>query len=144
MQFLLPGAVQAAGWVRLLRLFRLLKLYAMFRAFREIAGAVKDASRQLLATFAVAAMLLFVAASVLYAIEGSVQPEQFGSIPRALWWAVATLTTVGYGDVYPITPLGKAVAGCVAVMGVGTVALPAGILANAFAERIRQRKRRQR
>jgi voltage-gated potassium channel len=142
LQFLLPGAAQAAAWVRLLRLFRLLKLYAMFRAFREIAAAVRDAGHQLLATFAVASMLLFVAATLLYAIEGEIQPEAFGSIPRAMWWAVVTLTTVGYGDVYPHTPLGKAVAGCVAVMGVGTVALPAGILANSFAERLRNRKRR--
>lgn len=143
-QFVLPGAAQAAGWVRLFRLFRLLKLYAMFPAFRQIAGAVRDAGPQLVATFAVAGMLLFVAATLLFAIEGQVQPDQFGSIPRAMWWAVVTLTTVGYGDVYPVTPLGKAVAGCVAVLGVGTVALPAGILANSFAERLRDRKRRDR
>lgn len=144
LQFVLPGAAQAAAWVRLLRLFRLLKLYAMFRAFRQIAAAVRDASHQLLATFAVAGMLLFVAATLLYAIEGDIQPEAFGSIPRAMWWAVVTLTTVGYGDVYPVTPLGRAVAGAVAVMGVGTVALPAGILANSFAERLRDQKRRAR
>jgi voltage-gated potassium channel len=143
-QLLLPGAAQAAAWVRLLRLFRLLKLFAMFRAFREIAAAVRDSSGQLLATFGVAGMLLFVSATVLYAIEGDVQPDDFGSIPRALWWAVATLTTVGYGDVYPITTLGKFISGCVAVIGVGTVALPAGILASAFAERLRDRKRRVR
>lgn len=144
LQFLLPGAAQAAAWVRLLRLFRLLKLYAMFRAFREIAGAVRDAGSQLVAAFAAAGMLLFVSATLLYAIEGKGQPEEFGSIPRAMWWAVVTLTTVGYGDVYPATPLGKMVAGFVAVMGVGMVALPAGILANSFAERLRNRKRRSR
>lgn len=134
---LFPG-LSGASWVRLLRVFRLLKLFAMFRPFREIAAAVRDAGRQLGATFAVAGMLLFVAASLLYAIEGRAQPEAFGSVPRALWWAVATLTTVGYGDVYPVTALGKLVAGCVAVIGVGLVALPAGILANAFAERLRK------
>ncbi len=142
-QLLLPGVGPSAGWVRLLRLFRLLKLFSMFRAFREIVGAVRDAGRQLLATFAAAGMLLFVSATALYAIEGPAQPAAFGSIPRALWWAVATLTTVGYGDVYPTTPLGKAVAGGVAILGVGTVALPAGILANAFAERLRRRRGRR-
>jgi voltage-gated potassium channel len=140
-QLLVPGGVLAAGWIRLLRLFRLLKLFAMFRAFREIGGALHDAANQLAATFAAALMLLFVSATVLFVIEGSTQPEAFGSIPRALWWAVATLTTVGYGDVYPLTPLGKVVAGGVAVLGVGTVALPAGILANTFAERLRRRRR---
>jgi voltage-gated potassium channel len=133
-----PGVAAAAGWVRLLRVFRLLKLFAMFRAFREIAHAVRDAANQLSATFAVAGMLLFIAAAALYTLEGKVQPAAFGSIPRALWWAVATLTTVGYGDVYPITPAGKFVAGVVAIIGVGLVALPAGILANAFAERLRR------
>jgi voltage-gated potassium channel len=140
LQLLLPGAAQAARWVRLLRLFRLLKLYSMFRAFRMIAAAVKDAAGQLLATFALAGVLLFLSATLLYVIEGGKQPEAFGSIPRALWWAVATLTTVGYGDVYPYTALGKFVAGCVAIVGVGTVALPAGILASAFAERLRGRR----
>jgi voltage-gated potassium channel len=140
-QLVLPGVASGASWVRLLRLFRLLKLFAMFRAFREIAAAVRAASRQLLATFAVAGLLLFVSATLLYAIERDVQPETFGSIPRALWWAVVTLTTVGYGDVYPVTPLGKVVAGGVAILGVGAVALPAGILANAFAERFRKGRR---
>ena len=139
-QVFLPGAAVAAGWARMLRLFRVLKLFAMFRAFRRIAAAVRDAADQLIATFAVAAMLLFVSAALLYAIEGDAQPEAFGSIPRALWWAVATLTTVGYGDVYPVTPLGRLVAGGVAIIGVGLVALPAGILANAFSERLRSRK----
>jgi voltage-gated potassium channel len=139
-QIVLPGAAQAAGWVRLLRLFRLLKLFSMFRAFRAIARAVHDAAGQLLATFALAGMLLFVSATLLFAIEGEAQPEAFGSIPRALWWAVATLTTVGYGDVIPETALGRLVASGVAVIGVGVVALPAGILANAFAERMRGRR----
>ena len=141
-QIFVPFAASAAGWVRILRLFRLLKLFSMFRAFRQIAEAVKDSADQLLATFAAALMLLFVSATLLFVIEGDAQPETFGSIPRAMWWAVATLTTVGYGDVYPITPIGRAVAGCVAILGVGTVALPAGILANAFAERLQKKSRK--
>jgi voltage-gated potassium channel len=140
-QLLLPGGAQAAGWIRLLRLFRLLKLFAMFRAMREIASALRAAARQLAAAVAVSLMLLFVSATVLFVVEGPGQPDAFGSIPRALWWAVATLTTVGYGDVYPLTPLGKIIAGCVALLGVGMVALPAGILANSFAERLRARRR---
>ena len=60
------------------------------------------------------------------------QTEQFGSIPRAMWWAMATLTTVGYGDVFPITPLGKVMAGVVAICGIGIIAMPAGIIAANF------------
>jgi len=68
----------------------------------------------------------------MYFVEGSTQPETFGSIPRALWWAMATLTTVGYGDVYPVTALGKLVASALALVGIGAIALPAGIIASAF------------
>jgi len=135
-----PGLWAGARWVRLFRLFRLLKLFAMFPAFREIGLAVRDAGRQLAATLAMAGLLLFSAAVMLYVAEADAQPEVFGSVPRALWWAVATLTTVGYGDVYPITVLGKILAGFVAILGVGLVALPAGILASSFAERLRRRK----
>ena len=138
---LFPELWATARWVRLFRLFRLLKLFSMFPAFREIGLAVRDAGRRLVATVAMAGILLFCAAALLYVIEADVQPEAFGSIPRALWWAVATLTTVGYGDVYPMTAAGKTVAGFVAILGVGLVALPAGILASAFAERLGKRKR---
>jgi len=133
---LFPEAWATARWVRLFRLFRLLKLFAMFPAFREIGLAVRDAGRRLVATVAMAGILLFCAAALLYVIEADAQPEAFGSIPRALWWAVATLTTVGYGDVYPVTTAGRIVAGFVAILGVGLVALPAGILASAFADRL--------
>lgn len=72
--------------------------------------------------------------SLLYLAEASVQPEPYGSIPRALWWSVATLTTVGYGDVTPVTPMGRFFAGITAVAGIGLVAMPAGILAAALSE----------
>ena len=78
--------------------------------------------------------VLLISASVMYVIEGPVQPEAFGSIPRSLWWAIATLTTVGYGDVYPVTALGKFFAGLSAVAGIGLIAMPTGILAAAFSE----------
>ena len=86
--------------------------------------------------------LVFVAAVTLYFIEGVGRGrEQFASIPRSLWWAVATLTTVGYGDVYPITAWGKVAAAVIALAGVGVVALPAGIFASAFSEELRERAR---
>ncbi|HAQ36186.1 MAG: cation transporter [Maricaulis sp.] len=137
---LFPEIWATARWVRLFRLFRLLKLFAMFPAFREIGRAVRDAGRRLAATAAMAGILLFSAAVLLYVVEADAQPDAFGSVPRALWWAVATLTTVGYGDVYPVTALGRIAAGFVAILGVGLVALPAGILASAFAERLGPRR----
>jgi voltage-gated potassium channel len=137
---LFPEVWATARWVRLFRLFRLLKLFAMFPAFREIGQAVRDAGRRLAATAAMAGVLLFSSAVLLYVVEADAQPEAFGSVPRALWWAVATLTTVGYGDVYPVTTLGRIAAGFVAILGVGLVALPAGILASAFAERLGPRR----
>jgi len=84
---------------------------------------------------------MLLAATALYWAEGDVQPDRFGSIPRALWWAVVTLTTVGYGDVAPITPLGKALAAAVAVIGIGLIALPAGMLAAAFSDAIQRGER---
>ncbi len=80
---------------------------------------------------------------MMYYVEYEAQPEAFSSIPAAMWWAVATLTTVGYGDVYPITPLGKLIGGVIALIGVGMVALPAGVFASAFMEEV-QKKRSER
>ena len=81
--------------------------------------------------------LLFLSDILLYLVEGSVQPEAFGSIPRAMWWAIATLTTVGYGDVYPITVMGKICAGIISLISIGIVALPAGIIAANFSEKLK-------
>jgi voltage-gated potassium channel len=77
----------------------------------------------------------------MYFAEGDVQPQAFGSIPRAFWWGIVTLTTVGYGDVYPVTGLGKMIAAAVAVLGIGLFALPAGILGSGFVEEVASSKR---
>lgn len=74
----------------------------------------------------------------MYLIEGDQQPEKLGSIPRALWWSIATLTTVGYGDVYPVTPLGKVLAGITSLAAIGVFALPAGVLAAALGDAFRR------
>jgi voltage-gated potassium channel len=84
-------------------------------------------------------VLLVFASSLMHMIEHTAQPETFGSIPSAMWWAVVTLTTVGYGDVAPVTPLGKLLGGFVTILGVGTFAMPAGILASGFAQEIKKR-----
>jgi voltage-gated potassium channel len=92
----------------------------------------------------IAAVLMLLSASALYVIEGAGQPEAFGSITRSMWWAVATLTTVGYGDIVPLTALGKAFAAFTALTGIGLIAMPAGILAAAFSEVVQNRIDRER
>ena len=83
-------------------------------------------------------IVLIISSSGMYLVEKNVQPEKFGSIPQSMWWAIVTLTTVGYGDVYPITPLGQIFGSIIIILGIGTVALPAGILASAFTEHTRR------
>ncbi len=142
------GGMVAA--LRALRLFRLFKLARYVPAFGIVGAAVRRAGPPLLASLAVAAVQVYVAALILYFVEG-VQPipghpeqqERFGSVIRAMWWAVVTLTTVGYGDVYPVTPLGRFAAALVALAGIGIVAMPTGILASAFAEEFRERHERK-
>jgi voltage-gated potassium channel len=132
----------AGGWLaamRALRLFRLFKLARYVPAFAIVGAAVRRAWAPLMAALAVAAAQLYIAAMMLYFIEGDSKPEAFGSITRSLWWAVVTLTTVGYGDVYPETDWGRVAAALVALTGVGIVAMPTGILASAFAEEFRER-----
>ncbi|MFN3464396.1 MAG: ion transporter [Terricaulis sp.] len=129
--------------MRALRLFRLFKLARYVPAFAIVGAAVRRAWPPLVASLCVAGAQLYVAAMMLYFIEGDTKPQAFGSIMRALWWAVVTLTTVGYGDVYPETGWGRFAAGLVALAGVGIVALPTGILASSFAEDFRPRHERE-
>ena len=80
----------------------------------------------------------------MWLIEGPVQPEKFGSIPDAMWWGAVTLTTVGYGDVWPTTPIGKMLGSLIAFLGIGLFALPTGILGSAFYEEFQHRKTQER
>jgi voltage-gated potassium channel len=129
--------------LRAFRLFRLFKLARYVPAFAIVGAAVRRAWAPLMAALCVAAAQLYIAAMMLYLIEGDTKPQAFGSIARAMWWAVVTLTTVGYGDVYPETMWGRFAAGLVALAGVGIVALPTGILASSFAEEFRERHERE-
>ena len=126
--------------VRLVRLAALAKFGRFSRALQELARAIAERRYELFVTMALAGMLLLFGATALYWAEREVQPEAFGSIPRALWWAIITLTTVGYGDVSPVTPLGKFLASLVALGGIGLVAMPTGIMAAAFSEAMQRHR----
>jgi|TARA_R110002012_G_scaffold239282_3_gene413303 voltage-gated potassium channel len=126
--------------IRLLRIVSILKFSRFSAAMREIGAALRERSYDLIVCATLALVLVLLGAAGLYWVEGSLQPKQFGSIPRALWWAVITLTTVGYGDVYPVTTAGRLIGSIVAIGGVLLVALPTGIVAAAFSDAMQRRR----
>jgi voltage-gated potassium channel len=126
--------------IRLLRLLRLLKMSRYSESVRTLGAVLYAKKEELIATaFAVFILLLF-ASSIMYFVEHEAHPKAFGSIPDAMWWGVVTLTTVGYGDIYPITPLGRFLGAILAFLGIGIFALPAGIIAAGFSEEVQRRK----
>jgi voltage-gated potassium channel len=127
-------------YLRLLRLLRLLKLTHYFKGLGIFIMVIQAEARTLLSGLFTMMVLVVVAASLMYTVEHAAQPEHFGSIGESLWWAVVTMTTVGYGDVTPITTAGRILASIIMLLGVGVVALPAGILAARFAEELQGRR----
>ena len=127
-------------WVRVVRLLRILKISNYSSALEDLASAIYEERRSFLAALYLFCIALFIASALMYVVERHAQPDQFASIPEAMWWALITLTTVGYGDVSPVTPLGKIVGALTAFMGVCTVALLTGIIANAFASQVSRKK----
>ena len=124
----------------MLRLVRVLRVITLARnsewadAISLLGHAVQSRRRELCLSFGLAFIVMLISATCLFIAEGSAQPEAFGSISRAMWWAMATLTTVGYGDVYPITVIGKLFAGISAITSIAFVAMPTGIMAAAFSD----------
>jgi len=125
--------------VRLFRLFRLFKIGRYSKAAFILKKLLKDKKEELVLVVFIVFLLLIIFSSLMYFIEKEAQPEAFSSIPEAMWWGIITLTTVGYGDVYPITPLGKILGGLIAFLGIGMFALPAGILGSGLVEAIQKK-----
>ena len=130
----LPMNLLGIRAVRLVRLLRIFKMNRYFEALSSIADVFKSKSREIFASLFFVMILLVVASLLIYYAEHDAQPKQFQNAFSGLWWAVATLTTVGYGDIYPITPLGRILGAIIAILGIGMVAVPTSILSAGFVE----------
>ncbi len=136
----LPMDLRMLRGLRLFRLARIFKVARYSDALAVLGGVLRAKASELLITAMAGLLLLVLASSAMFYAENEAQPETFSSIPASMWWGVVTLTTVGYGDIYPITPVGKVLGGVIGLMGIGLFALPAGILAGGFAEELRRRR----
>ncbi|MCW3785854.1 ion transporter [Plebeiibacterium sediminum] len=127
--------------LRLMRFLRLLKIHRYNNSLSLIWNVVKSKKAELMITGFVSILVIFISSFLMYEIEGKAQPEKFPNILESLWWAIATLTTVGYGDVYPITGIGKFISGIIAILGIGLIALPTGIISAGFMDKIEKKSK---
>ena len=127
-------------FMRVLRLLRVFKLTRYSSSMTVLLDVLADEARSIGAALFVLCMLIIIASSLTYLAEHDAQPEVFSSIPAAMWWAIITMTGVGYGDVIPVTVVGKVLASVISIISIGIVALPAGLLASGFSEALRQRR----
>lgn len=130
-------------FLRVLRLFRLLRIFKLLRYSDSLAmfgRAIKRVRSELISTLFITFIVLLLSANLMYVAENQAQPDSFANMGEALWWAVATLTTVGYGDVYPITGIGKILSGFMAIVGIGIVAIPTGLLSSSFMSEIEDKR----
>lgn len=132
--------------LRVLKVLRIFKLLRIFRITRYVSAlaiivlVLKRKSAELIISLVLLCFLLLISSTTMYYVEHNAQPNQFSSVLDAMWWSVITLSTVGYGDVYPITTLGRIVGGIIAVIGIGFFAMPTGILASGFSEVMEEKK----
>lgn len=126
--------------LRLLRLFRIFKLAHYSDSLTIVGKVIKHRKYELMITLFASFMILLITASIMYELEHAVQPEQFPNIFDTLWWAIATLTTIGYGDVYPVTGWGRFLAAVTAIFGIGLVAIPTGIISAGFLDELSKKK----
>ena len=125
--------------LRIMRIFRLLKLAKYVASLELITKVIKERASDLIISLTMVFILILISASLMYFSERDMQPEAFSSIPAAMGWAVATLTTVGYGDIYPITFLGKFLASCISILGIAAFAILTGILSSAFSDALKNK-----
>ncbi len=132
-------------FLRILKLSRLLRVFKLNRymdSMGVLSRVLRREKEQLLITVFMTFLLMLIASSMMYYIENEAQPDAFPNIIASFWWAIATLTTVGYGDVYPVTGLGRILSGVIALLGIGLVALPTGIISSGFLAELEEQKKR--
>jgi voltage-gated potassium channel len=142
--FLARSGIVDLRYVRAVRLIRMLRVFKIARysdALVTFARVFRKRRPELALISLFLGLLLVVASAAMYQAENEAQPELFSSVPATMWWTITTLTTVGYGDMYPVTPWGRALGGAISLLGIGFFALPAGILAAAFAEELANKRR---
>jgi voltage-gated potassium channel len=130
-------------YLRIFRLFRLARIFKLTRYNKAIQTVkiVLSVKKEILTiSFILIFIVLYLVSALMYYVENSAQPDVFSSIPKTMWWGVATLTTVGYGDIYPITALGRFLGGVIAILGIGIFAIPTGIIASGFTEFVENSK----
>ncbi len=125
---------------RMLRMLRVTRLGRLSNAWVHMARAIAARRDELFLAFGAAIILMLLSSTMLYMVEGEQQPQTFGSIPRAMWWSITTLTTIGYGDAIPITFVGRILAGVTAFCGIGVIAMPTGIIAAALSDSVQLRR----
>lgn len=141
--FYLPFVGVDLRLIRVLRIFRIFRLFKIARyveALSFINKVLRKKKEELVISLIFTVFLLLVSSTLMYYVENEAQPENFSNIPETMWWGIATLTTVGYGDIYPITPIGQFLGGIIAIVGIGLFALPTGILASGFSDEISKKK----
>lgn len=143
--FYLPGFFPAGAvafkMFRVVRIFRLFRINAYYDSLNVITEVLKSRRQQLLSSVFIISILMLASSMCMYSIENEAQPEVFSNAFSGIWWAVSTLLTVGYGDIYPITPLGKAFSIVITFLGVGMVAIPTGIISAGFVDQYSRFKR---
>ena len=120
--------------IRLFRLLRMLKIARYLKALTIMQAVFRERKEQIAVSVMFILFLLVIVSTLMYYVEGEAQPKSFSSIPATMWWGIETLTTVGYGDMIPITPLGKVFGGMISILGIGLFALPAGIFSSGLTE----------
>jgi voltage-gated potassium channel len=145
--FFLPFVITDLRFIRIIRLLRLFRLFKLARysdPMQTLGEVFKSKAGDLAVAFFILFIVLIFASSLMYHAEHEAQPEVFSSIPASMWWGIITLTTIGYGDTYPVTITGKIVGGAVAVLGIAVYAIPTGIMASAFTEELRKKRQKKR
>lgn len=134
--FFIPIDLRVLRTVRIVRIFRLFKVNRYTNSLSTLAKVFKRKAHQLITSMMIVSILIVIASIIMYSVEHDAQPDVFKNAFSGIWWAIATLTTVGYGDIYPVTAAGRVISAIIAVLGIGLVAVPTGIISAGFMEDI--------